>query len=172
MPETVNGLPVHVLLVHAVVVLVPLCALLLVLAALSPRLRVRLGGALPLLAAACLVLVPVTTHAGALLEHRVGNGGLVARHAHLGRQLLPWAAALLAASLLVWWRGRDVADPAADRRAARTPAGSLGAARTHDLVSVAVLLVALVVAAGSTIEVVRIGESGARAVWSGVGQQS
>ena len=39
--STVNGLPAHVLLVHAVVVLVPLTSLLLVLVAVWPAARRR-----------------------------------------------------------------------------------------------------------------------------------
>ena len=41
---TVNGLPAHVLLVHAIVVLLPLAALLLVLTAVWPAARSRLAG--------------------------------------------------------------------------------------------------------------------------------
>ena len=41
--QTVNGLPAHVLLVHAIVVLLPLSALLLALTALWPAARRRLA---------------------------------------------------------------------------------------------------------------------------------
>ncbi|WP_233625292.1 hypothetical protein [Actinoplanes sp. ATCC 53533] len=41
---TVNGLPAHILLVHAIVVLLPLAALLLVLTAVWPAARRRLAG--------------------------------------------------------------------------------------------------------------------------------
>jgi hypothetical protein len=178
-PDTVNGLPVHVLLVHAVVVLVPLCAALLVAAAALPAVRARLGGALPLLAAGCVVLVPVTTSAGQSLRRLVGGGGpLVERHAHLGGQLLPWTVGLLLLSLVVWWQGRQARDlePVAAGRqptpSSTSLTGTRGAARPALLVQVAVLLVCAVVAVGTVVTVVRIGESGSRAVWSGVTQQS
>jgi hypothetical protein len=64
MPTEIHGLPAHVLLVHAVVVLIPLSALLVVLSAAWPAARRRIGVASPLLALVNLALVPVTTHAG------------------------------------------------------------------------------------------------------------
>lgn len=170
MPELVRGLPAHVLLVHAVVVLVPLSALLLVLAAVLPSARARLGVFLPLLAAGCLVLVPLTTHAGGQLRQLVGSTPLVERHVHLGQQLLPWTAAVLVLSLVVWWRGRT-ADPALESRPVRRDRGlarAEGAAPAGGLVQLAVAVVCLVVAVGTVVQVVRIGESGSKAVWSGV----
>lgn len=164
MPTEINGLPAHPLLVHAVVVLVPLSAVLLVAAALVPDVRRRLGLALPLLAAACLVLVPVTTHAGEALAGRFEGSALVQRHAELGDQLLPWTVGVLVMSLVVWWRGRRAPDaPVPSRRAALS--GSRGAGDSAMLVSVAVAVLALVVAAGTVVQTVRIGDSGARAVW-------
>jgi hypothetical protein len=170
-PELIRGLPAHVLLVHAVVVLVPLSAVLLVLAAVLPSARARLGVFLPLLAAGCLVLVPVTTHAGGQLRQLVGSTPLVERHVHLGRQLLPWTVAVLVLSVVVWWRGRtddperlDAVDLRRDRRLARAE----GAAMAGGLVQLAVAVVCLVVAVGTVVQVVRIGESGSKAVWQGV----
>ena len=43
MPETVFGLPIHPLIVHATVVVVPTAALVLVLAVLLPRFRAWAG---------------------------------------------------------------------------------------------------------------------------------
>lgn len=202
----VRGLPAHVFLVHAVVVLVPLSAGLLVLAAWWPAARVRLGPFLPLLAAGCLVLVPLTTNAGAWLQQRVGPDPLVQRHAALGEQLLPWVAALLLLAVAVWQLGRRQ-DAAAGQRepvSAGSAAGSSlagsavtagrdegrvgggrgegsrvvgspvrserddGAARVRPLLALAVAVAATAVAVGSVVQVVRIGESGAEAVWQGV----
>lgn len=56
---TVNGLPAHILLVHAIVVLLPLAALLLVLTALWPAARRRLAGPNAILSLLVLALVPV-----------------------------------------------------------------------------------------------------------------
>lgn len=170
MPTEVNGLPVHVLLVHAVVVLLPLCAFLLAAAAVAPRAQARLGGFLPLLAAGCLVLVPVTTSAGEQLSERVGGQDpLVARHADLGDQLLPWAVALLVLCLVVWLRGRSTPVPTvAGTGRPRVPADARGEASSGLVLQVAVAVLAVAVAAGTVVQVVRIGESGARAVWQGL----
>jgi hypothetical protein len=170
MPDQVNGLPVHVLLVHAVVVLLPLCAFLLVAAALVPRARARLGGFLPLLAAGCLVLVPLTTQAGEKLQGLVGEDPLVAEHAELGGQLLPWAIALLVLCLVVWLRGRSAGDSVPQAGPSRVPASSRGEAASGLLVQVAVGVLSVAVAVGTVVQVVRIGESGAKAVWEGVVQ--
>jgi hypothetical protein len=62
--------------VHAIIVLLPLSALLLVLSAVRPVLR-RLAGPNAILSLVVLVLVPVTTDAGERLEHRVESSALV-----------------------------------------------------------------------------------------------
>jgi hypothetical protein len=59
-----NGLPVHILLVHLVVVLVPATALCLLLTAFWPAARRRLGFVTPLLALLALIAVPFTRAAG------------------------------------------------------------------------------------------------------------
>lgn len=99
----INGLPAHVLLVHAVVVLVPLSALMLVICALWPQAARRLGLALPLLALVTLATVPLATQAGEWLERHVDSDPLVRRHAELGDGMLPWALGLfvLAAACVV-----------------------------------------------------------------------
>ncbi len=171
MPELIRGLPAHVLLVHAVVVLVPLSALLLVLAAALPTARRRLGVLLPLLAAGCLVLVPVTTHAGGQLRTLVGSTPLVERHVQLGHQLLTWTVAVLLLSVLVWRRGSPAGPGRADAGQLRRDRGlarSEGSAVAGGLVQTALAVVCLVVAVGTVVQVVRIGESGSKAVWSGI----
>jgi len=60
MVEEINGLPAHVLLVHAVVIVIPLAALLTVLSALWPAARRRLGIVTPIVALIALILVPVS----------------------------------------------------------------------------------------------------------------
>jgi hypothetical protein len=105
-PVRVNGLPAHALLVHAVVILVPLAALALVVCAVRSSWIRRLGIVLPGLALVALVSVPLTTHAGEWLKRRVPADPLVNRHAGLGGTLLPWAIALFAVTVAVWWSGR------------------------------------------------------------------
>jgi len=140
----VDGLPVHVLVVHAVVVLVPLTSIALGLAALWPAARRRLTFGLPVAAAVCLALVPVTTASGRWLADRTPPDALLGAHVQLGPTLLPWVVGLVLASVAVY---------VADRRT--LPAAA----------QVALVVVALVVAVGATVTTYRIGESGARSVW-------
>lgn len=142
----IDGLPLHVLVVHLAVVLLPTAALAVLLVAVWPAARTRLGP-LPLaLALGALAVVPVTTSAGNWLRDRVGESTPVRRHAELGEGLLPWVMALAVVAAAVWL--------ASDRL-------------DTGLVRVVAALVALVVAAGTVVTVYRVGESGARSVWEG-----
>ncbi|MEU9387267.1 DUF2231 domain-containing protein [Streptomyces sp. NPDC048279] len=154
----INGLPAHVLLVHLVVVLVPLTAVALVVAAISRRAARRMGVALPLLALVSLVSVPLTTSAGEWLERHVTDNALVERHAELGDGLLPWAAGLFLLASLVWW-GSRATGPRADAAGA--------AIRSAVPIRVAAVVLSVAVAAGAVVDVYRIGDSGAKAAWHG-----
>ncbi|MEU2338473.1 DUF2231 domain-containing protein [Streptomyces sp. NPDC006654] len=154
----INGLPAHVLLVHLVVVLVPLTALALVVAAVSPRAARRMGVVLPLLALVTLIGVPLTTQAGEWLERHVDDDPLVRRHADLGDGLLPWALGLFLLAALVWWAGRSSA-------AASGPDATGASVWSGTPLRVAAVVLSLVVAAGAVVDVYRIGDSGAKAAW-------
>jgi hypothetical protein len=155
MDYLVNGLPLHVLLVHFVVIVVPLAALCTVLAAAWPAARRRLGIVTPLIALAALISVPITTAAGEWLLTKVGNTPLILAHAALGRTLLPWAIVtfVIATAQWVWFRFGHTRVPAQRARVTITV-----------VLAVAVALIAI----GSVATVVQIGESGARAIWSGL----
>lgn len=157
-----NGLPAHVLFVHFVVVLVPLTALLVVACAVRPRWARRLGLTLPLLALVTLAFVPLTTHAGEWLEKRVGNGPLLHKHTELGDTLLPWATGLFLVAAAIWWLARRT--PESGPAAAGTTAPAWTSAAWFRIVAIAV---AVVVAGGAVVDVYRIGESGAKAAWTG-----
>jgi len=145
-PETVFGLPAHPLIVHATVVLVPLGALLVLLHAVWPAARRRLGVVTPLVALVGLVLTPLSTESGENLERAVGRSELVEEHAHLADGLLPWMVALFVVAVAVYVLGRRPAGPR--------------------LVGVVAAVLALVAVVGVTQQVVRIGHSGAEAVWT------
>ncbi|GAB2476182.1 DUF2231 domain-containing protein [Jatrophihabitans fulvus] len=163
--STINGLPAHVLLVHAVVVLLPLLALAAVAAAVWPAARRRIGVALPVLALVCLVLVPITTNAGEWLEERVGEDQLVERHAELGDGLLLWVALLFVATLVFWLLDRV---PAARRDGPGTqakPRGGLADLAAKPAVRVVVSVVMVALAVVTVVQVIRIGDTGAQAAW-------
>jgi hypothetical protein len=161
MPNQINGLPAHVLLIHLVIVLVPVAALLLIAQAWSPVVRRWAGVLGPLLALGALILVPVTTHAGEWLKDRLPNTRAIERHADLGDQLLPWVVAMFVLSLAVWLLGRRQSE--AQKPLTLPPAA--GSIRVQLLVAV----LATAVAVGNLVMVFRIGDSGAKAVWTGVG---
>ncbi|WP_394769727.1 hypothetical protein [Lacisediminihabitans sp.] len=155
------GLPLHVLLVHFVVIVVPLAALCTVLTAAWPAARRRLGIVTPLIALAALVSVPVTTEAGEWLLARVANTPLIQAHAAIGKSLLPWAFATFVVATAQWAWFRYFSE--GDGRYRR-----LVAHRALRLaITVALAVAVLVLAAGSIVTVVQIGESGARAIWTG-----
>lgn len=149
---TIAGLPAHVLLVHAIVVLAPLTAALEILCAIWPAARRRLVWLVLAFAAVNLVFTPLTTDAGEwLLNQRSQVSAVLQTHADRGEWMIYFSVALLvvavALAALHWLEGRS------DKR--RTVA------------TVVVAIVALVVGVSSIITVVRIGDSGAHSVWGG-----
>ncbi len=85
--DTVLGLPVHALVVHAVVVLVPLAAAGLVAVAVRPAWRRPYLPVVVLLATAGLAMVPVATASGKRLEQRINAGGVIAKQIHDHQQM-------------------------------------------------------------------------------------
>lgn len=147
--STINGLPAHILLVHAIVVLVPLTALLVVLCAFWPAARTRLVWPTLVLAALTTALTPLTTEAGEWLEHHVDRSPAVHTHTELGDSMVFFTAALFVAAIAVaavYVRGRTT-----------TPGRTLTGA---------VAALAVVAGVAATVQVYRVGESGARASWS------
>jgi hypothetical protein len=157
--STVNGLPAHILLVHTIVVLLPLAALLLVLTALWPAARRRLAAPNALLSAGTLVLVPITMDAGQWLEHRVADTALLRDHTRLGDTALYAALAVAVMALVIWWRQRESTRPAGTRRTFLAP--------RNTTVTRAVAVLAVLVAGAAAYDVYLIGDSGARASWTG-----
>jgi len=163
--DTVFGLPLHALVIHAVVVLLPVAAIGGVLVAVLPRFRTRFG---ILVAAAAVVTVPtviVAAQSGEQLERRVdatlGPGAASAREAQLmeahtgiADNLLPWtivlALALVVLMAIVHYRRRT---------------GSPSWLRPAGYVTSAVTIVGAVL---SLYWVIRIGDAGSRAAWTDV----
>jgi uncharacterized membrane protein len=140
--DLINGLPVHPLVVHAVVVLLPLAILGAIAIAVRPEWRTKYGVLVVAIAAVATALVPVATSSGEALEERVGDPG---KHAQLGDQLIWFALPLLVLLVALVWLGRR---PGTGRMLMR---------------GVAVATVVVALAAG--VQVYRVGDSGARAAW-------
>jgi uncharacterized membrane protein len=154
--DTVDGLPVHPLVVHAVVVLLPLAVLGTIAVAVLPGLRARYGGLNALVAVVGTALCPVATSSGESLERHVGDPGA---HAHLGDQLVWFALPMTVLAIVLWWVQRG------HREQAGEPARHPGRPQAvRGLGVVAVLAVVAAVAAG--VQVYRVGDSGAKAVWA------
>ncbi|WP_426566771.1 DUF2231 domain-containing protein [Angustibacter sp. McL0619] len=146
--DTIFGLPMHPLVVHATVVVVPTAALSIALAACWPRFR-RWAGFLPLLlSVVALLLVPLSTSSGESLERHVPETELLRQHTEMADGLLVWVIILTVAAAGLYWQDRTSKLP---RRA---------------LVTVAISVLAAVGVVGTVVQVVRIGHSGAKAAWS------
>jgi hypothetical protein len=161
---TFAGLPLHVLLVHAVIVATPLVALALVFVSAWPAARRVLW--LPVLIGAALLLPLglVTIEAGKWLEQRVPPAPLIQEHTAQGEDIVPWLIALLVAAALV--AGWAVVELVLSRRTAGSEHPALGRG-IRVTVGVLLTIAALVVGAGSVWTLVQIGEAGSRAVWEG-----
>jgi len=147
--DTFFGLPVHALVMHVVVVLVPLAAAGVVAIAVVPRWRARFGVLVLVIATAGLAAVPVATRSGGELEDRLGASGVVARqindHQEMGERVIwPTLAMWVLAVVLVLM----------DRQRRRGT-------------SVTVVAVLAVLAAGAAAAQVTVaGHLGSTAVWS------
>jgi uncharacterized membrane protein len=157
--DLINGIPVHPLVVHAVVVLLPLAIVGTIVVAVVPRWRTPYGPLVVAVALVATVLVPVASSSGEALERRVGDPG---RHAALGDQLIWFAIPLLVlvAALVLLQRTRD----RAGRRAPRD--GGAGSRVPGRALVLTVAALAVVAALANGVQVYRVGDSGAKAVWS------
>ena len=142
--DTFQGLPLHALIVHATVVLLPLMCLLTVLVAVRPRLREKYAWWTFAGDVAAIVLTWVTIRSGEDFYSHLSANPLIARHEQLGKQLIWFVIPLAITALIV---------------ALSTGKGPIAHAGTA-LSAVAAVLV--------LIWVVRVGHAGAEAVWQGV----
>lgn len=142
LPEYVNGLPLHPLVVHAAVVLVPLAGVLGLLMVVAPRFSARFGPLIAVLAWLGLGAAVIAKESGERLQAVEQSAPAI--HVESG-DLFPLFAGAQAVLILLLW--------IADRRGGRGLFGVL----------VALLTVVAVLAAGYW--TYRTGESGAQAVW-------
>jgi len=98
--DTILGLPVHALVVHGVVVLLPLMAIVTALVACVPRWRASAAWPVAVLDAGVVAMTFVARESGEALQERLG-GQVAQEHAGLGVNLVWFAVALFLASLVV-----------------------------------------------------------------------
>lgn len=149
---TLNGLPAHVLLVHFIVVLAPLTAILATLCAVWPTARQRLVWLVLGLAAVTLALTPLATDAGEWLEDKVGRSPLLHEHTELGDTMVYFSVALLIAAVLL----------------AAIHVLEVRGKSMKPVVTWIVAAVVIVLSVATSVQVYRIGDSGAKATWDGV----
>ncbi|MEP6667442.1 MAG: DUF2231 domain-containing protein [Nocardioidaceae bacterium] len=148
--DTVLGLPLHVLLIHAAVLGLPLVAVGSVVVAARARWRRRF---LPWALAAsfgCLALVFITIQSGKRLAERLPESPAIHRHAAMAGTLL-WLTAglcLVVGAVTLWSRRAQMS----------TTRPGLVAFRS-------LLAVLVITASAVTVQVVRTGHSGSDAVW-------
>ncbi|MUM16882.1 hypothetical protein FZI91_20805 [Mycobacterium sp. CBMA271] len=146
--NTIGGLPAHVLLVHFVVVLAPLTAVLEILCGLSVAVRSRLVWLVAALSAVTLTLTPITTSAGEWLFDREEHPSeALLTHTERGDWMLVFSGALVLGAIVLAIAHRLDVSPE-----------RLG---PHLAVAALVLVLGVV----SIVGVIRIGDSGAKAVW-------
>jgi len=151
--DIVNGLPAHAVLLHFVVVLVPLTALLVIVCGIwSAARRGQLMWLTLLMAAATMVLTPITINAGQwLYDLRTEATPILQEHAERGSTMNYFSAALLvvAIGLLVLRM--------AERRSEKP----------RMVTRIVVGIVVLAVGISSMIQIYRVGDAGAQSVWGG-----
>jgi len=144
--DTVIGLPLHPLVVHAVVVLLPLAALATIAVAVRAPWR-RFAPLLMVLNAGVMIAAWVAVQSGQALEHRVEQfsqpSGLQ-DHAAWGKRLLLLSVALFVGAVVIWF------------------------ARRADGLAMVVGVLAVIGAVGIVVITVYVGHSGATMVWKNV----
>ncbi|WP_229402776.1 DUF2231 domain-containing protein [Micromonospora okii] len=155
MLRDVNGLPTHVLVIHATVVFVPLLALLAAAYGLVPKWRARLGWAVTILAVLTPIVTVVSTVSGKALQETFQEKGFdpsllaqISAHADYGGRLLWFTLGLAVATILLLLVTRG-------DRVSRLPSW------------VPLLLTVVVIALGAAalVYVYLTGDSGAEAAW-------
>ncbi|HEV2343114.1 MAG TPA: DUF2231 domain-containing protein [Actinocrinis sp.] len=150
MPVKVFGLPTHVLLLHAAVAGIPLVCLTTIAIAARPAWRRRFGLVNAIVTVVMVGVTYATDLAGQqLYNHATYLDKIAAQHRSLGLTLV-WfvaAVAVFAVALVV-----------ADRA---------GYAE-HHATMVTISALAIAASAVCIVQTVRVGDSGARAVWGGI----
>lgn len=179
MPDFIDGLPLHPLIVHFVVVLLPIAVLGSILTAVWPAVRRRFGWLAVAAAGVSAALVPVATDSGESLATRLPADPQIERHQELGELLIWWALPLFVAVTALM-----VVHTMSERKVAaekKVKVGAAGAEQEDEQVTetpqrsggrvVATIVAAVLtvgIAVGTGVHIFRVGDAGARAVWEGI----
>lgn len=180
MPKEINGLPLHPLVVHAVVVLVPLTALIAVLF-LVPRFRRSLRWPMVVLALVSLASTFVARQSGLNLKQvlvppqQAGSPpnpllDPIDRHQHLANQLWYLVIVFVIVVLIAAYVLRPD-DEMGPFPAHRGDPGERGETTLDTVIRAVVAALVVVGAVAVVVQTVRTGEQGSRAVWNPTGDQ-
>jgi uncharacterized membrane protein len=162
-PWFIGGLPLHPLVVHATVVLVPLAVLGALAVVVFPRARRRYGSLVVVTAVVATVCTVLAEQSGEALEHSLPRNPAIEAHAAAGDYLKLWMAPLMiAVAIFVLMHRR------ADRTARLEATGTTSAlalAGRQRVLATGVAVVTVVLALGTALVVFQTGDLGARAVW-------
>ena len=153
----IAGLPAHILLIHAVVVLAPIAGLGAIAYAAAPRWRGYLAWPLGVLSLGLVPLSLITAEAGEQLEAARPSSALIREHAEQGDVLKAVSVVffMVVAATLV---------------ASHEPIGRrfafLGSLRTNRAVRIALLVAAAAAGAFFIYQSIITGHSGATSVWA------
>lgn len=153
--ESFFGLPAHPLIVHATVVIVPTAAVAVALAAVWPRFRSWAGWGPLALAVVAVVLTPISTSSGETFEHQIGGSKLIDEHSHRADLLIWWVIPLAVLAAGVYWLFSF--------------RGGQRSLHRNRLLTGVLLVLPVLIAVGTLVQVVLIGHSGAKAVYGGAG---
>jgi hypothetical protein len=143
--DTIFGLPMHVLLVHAAVTLLPAAALATIAVVVRPAWRARYVSWMAVLNLAILGLTFVTVRSGLALFDRLDQIEVARRHRDLGNILL-WLVVAFAAACVVLWLVQRARQP---------------------MLTAAVAVLVVLLAGATGVQAILVGHSGSTAVWKG-----
>lgn len=138
--DTITGLPVHALVNHLVVVLLPLMAIITIVASVRPNLREKYMWWVTGANFVMFIVTLVTKESGEALQSRLG-GQVAADHAALG-SVLPWFALFFTLT-----------------------SAAVAYTKTNKTLGPVAVVVNILAAVLVLIWTVRTGDAGARAVW-------
>jgi hypothetical protein len=160
--KTIFDIPAHPLFVHGPIVLLPLVAIVTIVAGVRPGVARKLGYWLPLASLGVFVMVLLAMQSGEELYDVVveEKGNALDAHVDLANTTRLLAFGMLLSTVALWWFTR--------RAAKMAGATSAGSPTRRDPVLLGITVLVVVLSALSTVWMVRTGHEGARIHWKGV----